>query len=100
MSEPRNGGEGLIVRGQNPGGPTLHAQPASVIQPHFSPNQRAWRRFGSNRPATVSAWFLAALMFLVIAWPLGLKLVSVVGTGGQAWAQANDPDHLSDNAFQ
>ena len=36
---------------------------------HFSPNQRAWRRFKKNRPAFVSLGLLSALVFLVFIWP-------------------------------
>jgi oligopeptide transport system permease protein len=41
-----------------------------AVEPHLSPNQRAWRRFKQNKPAVISAWFLAALLVLVVAWPL------------------------------
>ena len=37
---------------------------------HFSPNQRAWRRFRRNRLAMVSVGFLAALLLVVICWPI------------------------------
>ncbi len=36
---------------------------------HLSPNQRAWRRFQRNKPAVISAVFLAVLLALVFAWP-------------------------------
>ena len=67
---------------------------------HLSPNQRAWRRFGRNRPAIVSAWFLTALVVFVIAWPLCLKVASYAGTKGAVFAQTHDPDQLSDLQFQ
>jgi oligopeptide transport system permease protein len=59
----------------------------------FSPNQRAWRRFKENRPAIWSAWFLAALLVVIVAWPVVLKLA------GTNFALAHDPDHLSDAQF-
>ena len=34
----------------------------------------AWLRFKRNRPAVVSAWFLAFLLLAVIAWPVILKI--------------------------
>jgi oligopeptide transport system permease protein len=37
---------------------------------HLSPNRRAWRRFVRNRPAFVSAMFLAAMILLILGWPL------------------------------
>jgi oligopeptide transport system permease protein len=66
----------------------------------LTPNQRAWRRFRKNRPAVVSAGFLAALVVLVLAWPLCLQVVSQAGTTGAAFAQTHDPDQLSDEQFQ
>jgi len=36
----------------------------------LSPNQRAWRRFKRNRPAVISAGFVAVLVLLVVGWPL------------------------------
>jgi len=66
----------------------------------LSPNQRAWRRFRRNRPAVLSAWVLAAVVLLVIAWPIGLKLASFAGPKGAAFSQASQPDKLSDDQFQ
>jgi peptide/nickel transport system permease protein/oligopeptide transport system permease protein len=37
---------------------------------HLSPNRRAWRRFVRNRPAFVGALFLAAMILLILIWPL------------------------------
>jgi len=48
----------------------------------------------------VSAWFLAALVLIVAAWPVSLKLTSALGPTGTAFAQAHDPDRLSDDQFQ
>src|ERR1043166_5037016 len=65
-----------------------------------SPSSRAWRRFGQNRPAVVSAWFLAALVSIVVVWPLGLKVASHGGTKAVAFAQTHHPDKLSEAQFQ
>jgi oligopeptide transport system permease protein len=65
-----------------------------------SPGARAWRRFRRNRPAVVSAWFLAVLVTLVIAWPLCLTVAGHAGTKGMAFAKGHDPDQLSDAQFQ
>ena len=51
----------------------------------LTPNQRARQRFHRNRPARISAWFLAAVVTLVLLWPV----VSSV-----------NPDALSDEQFQ
>jgi len=51
----------------------------------LTPNQRAWQRFHRNRLARISAWFLAAVVALVLLWPF----VSSV-----------NPDALSDEQFQ
>ena len=59
-----------------------------------SPSARAWRRFRQNRPAVISAWFLAALMVAVIAWPLLLKL------GGEKFATAYSPERITEQQFQ
>ena len=34
------------------------------------PSARAWRRFRRNTPAVISLWFLAALLVVVLVWPL------------------------------
>src|SRR5271170_3242112 len=62
-------------------------------QPHLSPNQRAWRRFKTNRAAVMSAWFLAFLLLAIIAWPVALKM------SGAHFAQLHNPDELSDAQF-
>src|SRR5271166_4117249 len=66
---------------------------------HLSPNQKAWRRFWRHRPALWSAWFLAALLVVVVAWPLVLKSANALGSRGKAFATAYDPDTLSDDSF-
>jgi len=57
-------------------------------------------RFKRNRPAVLSAWLLGALLLLVVGWPAALKVVSLTGPAGAAFAQKYDPDHLSDEQFQ
>jgi len=63
-----------------------------------SPGSRAKRRFRKNRPAVVSAWFLAALVLAIIAWPVLLKVASLTGASG--FAENHHPDKLSDFQFQ
>lgn len=60
---------------------------------HAGPGERAWLRFRNNRPAMASAWYLAALLALVLAWPVCLKLSSIT------FAQTHAPDHISDTQF-
>jgi oligopeptide transport system permease protein len=75
--------------------------PSTIIhQPSSTPAQRAWRRFRNNRPALFSVWFLVALLFVVLAWPLALKLAAETGAKGLAWSKAHSPDRLSDAQFQ
>ncbi|MGA2801233.1 MAG: ABC transporter permease [Verrucomicrobiota bacterium] len=63
------------------------------IEPHLSPGQRAWRRFKKNRAAILSAWYLIALLFVIVAWPIVLKIA------GGAFAQTHYPNQLSDAQF-
>ncbi len=63
------------------------------IQQNLSPNQRAWRRFKKNRPAVLSAWFLAFLLVAIAAWPVVLKI------SGTNFAQLHNPNQLSDAQF-
>lgn len=65
-----------------------------------SPGRRARHRFRKNRLALASAWFLAGLLAVVVAWPIALKLASISGTSGAAFAAAHDPDRVSDDTFQ
>lgn len=65
-----------------------------MSEPHNSPSARAWRRFRQNRPAVLSAWFLAALIIVVLAWPLLLKL------GGETFATAHSPERITEDQFQ
>ena len=80
--------------GQNRVGPvTAGSRPSTLdLRPH-SPNQQAWRRFRKNRPAILSAWFLAVLLLAIFAWPVLLKI-----SGGD-FAKLHNPDQLSDGQF-
>ncbi len=97
MSERKVESSKLRVVGQKNDVPVV---PASVSQPstlnpqlHSSPGQRAWQRFRRNRVAVISAWYLAFLLFAILAWPVALKL------SGAAFALVHDPDRLSDVQF-
>lgn len=65
--------------------PTPTTETASHAAEHFSPNQRAWRRFTRNRPAIISLVFLSLLALLVILSP---------------WITPYQPDAVSDAQFQ
>jgi len=56
-------------------------------------------RFRRNRPAVVSAWFLAAVVLVVIAWPVCLKVAPQIGANGVAFAQKYQPETVSDDQF-
>jgi peptide/nickel transport system permease protein/oligopeptide transport system permease protein len=58
-----------------------------------SPGQHAWRRFRKNRAAVLSAWYLAALLLVIVAWPIVLKIP------GPSFAQSHNPNQLSDAQF-
>jgi oligopeptide transport system permease protein len=58
-----------------------------------SPAQQAWRRFKKNRPAILSAWFLALLLLAIFCWPVVLKI------SGAHFAQLHNPDEVSDTQF-
>lgn len=60
-------------------------KPSSDPRPVFTPNQRAWQRFHRNGLARFSAWFLAAVVLIVLVWPL---------------VSPHNPDALSDDQFQ
>src|SRR5882672_4019551 len=66
----------------------------------LSPKQKAAQRFKRNRPALLSAWLLAVLAFIVVGWPITLKLTSYVGPGGARFADRYQPEKLSDEQFQ
>src|SRR5882724_10376298 len=67
---------------------------------HLSPKQKAAQRFKRNRPAFASAWLLAVLAFIVVGWPISLKLASYAGPGGARFAERYQPEKLSDEQFQ
>jgi peptide/nickel transport system permease protein/oligopeptide transport system permease protein len=77
----------------------LPSTPDSRLSTNFGPRQLAWQRFKTNRAAVISAWYLAALLVLVLAWPVALKIAEHCGPSGTAFAQTYDPDHLSDAQF-
>ncbi|HWY75495.1 MAG TPA: hypothetical protein VN281_07755, partial [Verrucomicrobiae bacterium] len=77
-----------------------NAMPGRASPIHESPNQRAWRRFRGNRPAVISAWFLGLLLLVVTGWPIVLKVATVCGQSGKAFALKYDPDTLSDQSFE
>jgi peptide/nickel transport system permease protein/oligopeptide transport system permease protein len=64
-----------------------------------SPNQKAWTRFRRNRPAMISAFFLAGLLVVVIGWPVVLKMAPSVTGSGKAFALNYDPDTLTEIPF-
>jgi ABC-type dipeptide/oligopeptide/nickel transport system permease subunit len=66
---------------------------ASNQRLHASPGRRAWRRFRQNRPAILSSWYLAALLLVIVAWPLLLK------AAGGSFAHAHNPNELSAAQF-
>jgi ABC-type dipeptide/oligopeptide/nickel transport system permease subunit len=69
------------------------SRPSTLDPRPASPGQRAWQRFKKNRGAVFSAWYLAALLAAVLAWPVLLKI-----SGGD-FAKRHNPDQLSDNQF-
>lgn len=85
MSDQKVDSAKLIADSQATG--TADAQPSTLN------SQLAWRRFRTNRPAVVSAWFLAFLLLAIIAWPVILKISST------HFAQLHNPDQLSDAQF-
>ena len=57
------------------------------------PRRAALRRFRRNRPAVFSAWYLAFLLFAIVAWPVLLKMT------GMDFSLAHDPNRLSNLQF-
>ena len=82
-----------------PGAPGAAPRP-SPLAPRQGPAQSAWRRFRSNRLALLGAWYLAALVLLVVLWPLALGVMNASGSRSAAIAAAYAPDRLSDAQFQ
>jgi peptide/nickel transport system permease protein/oligopeptide transport system permease protein len=64
-----------------------------------SPTRRFRQRFRRNRPAVCSAWYLLALILVIVVWPVGLHFAAAVGPGGVEFARAHAPDQLSDALF-
>ena len=89
MSDPEVDGSKLRIE-SGTAGPAVPAQSPSL---HLSPGQRAWRRFKTNRAATLSAWFLILLLAILIVWPLSLKIF------GGHFAEMHNPDALSNMQF-
>jgi len=81
----------------NEPGASLSASPALV---HLSPGQRAWYRFRRNRGAVASSVYLAALLALILLWPVTLAVVRHWGASGAAFALAHDPNALTNDQFQ
>ena len=65
----------------------------SEFQPSTLNSQLAWQRFKKNRPAILSSWFLTALLLVILAWPVLLKMA------GGSFALAHNPNELSDAQF-
>ncbi len=57
-------------------------------------------RFRRNRPARLSAWILAVLLFIVIGWPLALNLLGRSGPAARTLAQRYQADRISDDQFE
>lgn len=72
----------------------------SAAQVPLSPNQRAWRRFRKNSFASACGLFLAALLGLMLLWPV-LAHPKVAGAmPGPLKAALHQPDEHSDAPFQ
>jgi peptide/nickel transport system permease protein/oligopeptide transport system permease protein len=93
MSDKQVDGSKLIVDSQSSDAASGYQLSTINHQLHASPGRRAWRRFKQNRPAVFSAWFLVFLLVLILAWPVALKISSA------AFAQAHNPNQLSDAQF-
>jgi oligopeptide transport system permease protein len=93
MNDEKVDGSKLMVAGRATGATAAAHQLSAVKQQLLSPNQQAWRRFKKNRPAVLGAWFLALLLVAIAIWPVVLKLT------GANFAQAHDPNQLSDAQF-
>jgi peptide/nickel transport system permease protein/oligopeptide transport system permease protein len=48
----------------------------------------------------MSVWILAIIVALVLAWPVALKLVTLTGPSGRAFAEHHQPENLSEDQFQ
>lgn len=78
--------------------------PATTIAPapplSRSPNQRAWARFRSHRPAVWSARFLALLLGVVLLWPVCLGVLQRSGGPLGQLARQWQPDLPTEAQFQ
>ena len=95
MSEQSVESSKLRVEGQN-GKPDSSSR---VSQRPASPSQRAWRRFRKNRAAFLSAWYVVALLIVIIAWPIALKVASRAGANAAVWEKNHAPEQLSEDQF-
>jgi oligopeptide transport system permease protein len=68
-----------------------------MIEAPASPNQKAWRRFTSNRAALASAVLLLAIVLLVLLWPV---LGKISGVSHLPQAVTHSPVLLSEAQFE
>jgi peptide/nickel transport system permease protein/oligopeptide transport system permease protein len=68
--------------------------------PHLRPNQQAWKRFKSNRPAVYGLRVLLILSLAVLAWPVAIKVAARLGPSAASLAQRLQPDWVSNDQFQ
>jgi peptide/nickel transport system permease protein/oligopeptide transport system permease protein len=68
-------------------------------QPSAPNHELPWLRFRRNRPAVFSAWVLVGIVFMIAAWPTLLKVASLTGARGIAFAQNYQPEKLSEDQF-
>jgi oligopeptide transport system permease protein len=73
---------------------------ASHSPAHASPARRAWQRFRKNRPALFSAWYVIALLIVIILWPVTLEIAKSASSAGASWARNHAPEQLSNAQFQ
>jgi len=64
---------------------------------HLSPNQKAWRRFRRNRPASVASVLLIVLVLAVLFWPLFSQPALAPHLPA---ALTHPPDAISDAQFE
>ncbi|HEX4262976.1 MAG TPA: ABC transporter permease [Verrucomicrobiae bacterium] len=98
MSDERVESSKVNVESDNASG----AAPLSISNSpeHASPARRAWQRFRKNRPALFSGGYVIALLVVIIAWPVALRVAAIARPGGATWAKAYAPEQLSDAQFQ
>src|SRR5437588_13034387 len=92
MSEQEVDGRKLIVESKSLAEGT-HIARSTLDAP------RPWHRFRRNRPALASAWFLAAIVLIVVAWPVCLKVAARFGSSGLTFSQRYQPDKVSEEQF-